>query len=139
MCHALVVATFGQRPHTRTLDVLRAHARHLQQRHVGAFGEHRIDTRGQVRSEPHITLRSVEAVDGAVVVDVEHIPRSHDDEGDIVARRGVSPIVLPALAEREVVVEPHRTLHRTRVVHAASVDTAVDDLGEHPVECRRAD
>ena len=134
MRDARVVAAFGKRPHSGALDIPRPHARHLEQRHVGTFSEHGIDARGDVSHEEGVALSCREAEHGAAIVDVEHIPRPDHHQRNIVARSCGGPLLLPALADREVVAETHRTLNGTRVVHAAPVDAAVDHVGERSLD-----
>ncbi len=48
MGDAGVVAALGQRRHAGALDVLRSHARHLEQGDVGPGGDERVDAALQV-------------------------------------------------------------------------------------------
>ena len=80
MGDAGVVAALGQRRHTGALDVLGTHARHLEQRDLGADGDHRVDAGSQVVGEELIGLGRAEHVRRAVDLDVEHIPRAEHDE-----------------------------------------------------------
>ena len=121
-----VVATLGERGDAGAVDVLRSHARHLEQRHPCAGAGQRLDARLQLRADMAVPFRGAEGEQLTVArLEVEDVPRPEHDEGDVGAAvaDGARPRVLPPGTHRERVGESGpRAAHVPRVVHAAAVE-----------------
>ncbi len=102
-----VVAAFGQRSHSGALHVLGPHAGHFEQPDIRPLREHGVDAAAQVGDEEFVTRRGGEAVERAIVVDVEHVPRTDDHQHRVGVRCRLCPLLLPTVTDREVVPELH--------------------------------
>ena len=138
MGDAGVVAALRKRRHAGAVDVHGPHARHFEQRDLGACADHRVDSRSEIGGEELVELGRAEHVGRAIDLDVEHVPRTDHDECHVGLGGGFRPLLLPALADRERVREPLACAADTSgVVNATPVERTVSDH-ERLARCRRA-